>query len=112
MLGWIREKMATQESAPKGGRFFASNSTITGNGTSTCSDLCVLGEDYSIAAGNGSWENAHTSDLSSRVRRRVESQVLWCNAHNVHVGVQMAKLAMLQLVQPVGVRSTTRGPIN
>jgi hypothetical protein len=28
----------------------------------------------------------------------VESQVLWCNAHNVQVGVQMAKLAALQLV--------------
>jgi hypothetical protein len=38
MLGWIRETMATQESTPKGGRFFASNSIVIGNGPSTCSD--------------------------------------------------------------------------
>jgi len=34
MLGWIREKMATQALALGGGRFFTSNSTILGNGTS------------------------------------------------------------------------------
>ncbi len=46
------------------------------------------------------------------VRGRAKSQMLWCNAHNVQVGVQMAKLTALQLVQLVGARSTTRGPIN
>ncbi len=32
--------------------------------------------------------------------------------HTVHVGVRMAKMATLQLVQPIGVRSTIGGPIN
>jgi hypothetical protein len=40
------------------------------------------------------------------VRGRAESQML-CNMHNVEVGVRMAKLATLQLAQPVDVRSTT-----
>ncbi len=34
MLGWIREKMATQESALGGGRFFASDSIVVRNGPS------------------------------------------------------------------------------
>jgi hypothetical protein len=42
-----------------------------------------------------------------RMRGRVKSQVLWCNTHNVQVGIQMAKMPTLQLVQPVGARSTT-----
>ncbi len=46
------------------------------------------------------------------VRGRAENQMLWCNAHNVQVGVQMIKLVTLQLVQPVGARSTIGGPIN
>jgi hypothetical protein len=46
------------------------------------------------------------------VRGWVESQVLWCNAHNVWVGVRMVELAVLQLMQPIGARSTTRGPTN
>jgi hypothetical protein len=41
------------------------------------------------------------------VRGWAESQVLWCNTHNVRVGVQMVKLAALQLVQSVGAKSTT-----
>jgi hypothetical protein len=32
MLGWIREKMATQKSTPGGGMFFAFDSTVTRNG--------------------------------------------------------------------------------
>jgi hypothetical protein len=108
MLGWIHEKMATQESAPGGGKFFASSSTIAGNGASVCNDPCALGEDYSTVVGNGSWDNAHTSNPSSRA----ESQVLWCNTHNVQMGVWMAKLATLQLVQSVGARSMIGGPIN
>ncbi len=31
----------------------------------------------------------------TRVKGWVESQVFWCNAHNVRVGARMAKLAML-----------------
>ncbi len=46
------------------------------------------------------------------VRGWVESQVFWCNSHNIRVGVQMVKLATVQLVQPVGVRSTIGGPIH
>jgi hypothetical protein len=37
--------------------------------------------------------------------------MFWCYMHNVQVGTQMAKLATLQLVQPVGVKFTTGGPI-
>jgi len=46
MLGWICEKMATPESAPRGGRFSASGSITAGNETSTCNDPCVPGRDY------------------------------------------------------------------
>jgi len=63
MLGWIFEKMATQALAPGGGRFFASSSTVAGNGASTCNNPCALSEDCSTAAGNGSWGNTHTFDL-------------------------------------------------
>jgi hypothetical protein len=47
MLGWICEKMATQEPTLRGGKFFASNSTIVGNYASTCNDPCIPSEDYS-----------------------------------------------------------------
>jgi hypothetical protein len=46
------------------------------------------------------------------VRGWTKSQVFWCNVHNVRVGVQMAKLIALQLMQQVGVRFTMRGPIS
>ncbi len=32
--------------------------------------------------------------------------------HNVQVGARMAKIATLQLVQPVGIRFMVRGPTN
>jgi hypothetical protein len=54
MLDWICEKMATQELAPRGGKFFAFGSTAARNGTLACNNLCALGGDYSIVAGNGS----------------------------------------------------------
>jgi hypothetical protein len=66
---WIREKMATQESALRGGKFSVLGSTVDGNGTLACSDSCAPGEDCSTVFGNGSWDNAHTSGLSSRVER-------------------------------------------
>ncbi len=46
------------------------------------------------------------------VRGWAESQVFWCNTHNVQVGVRMAKLVTLQLVQSVGARFMTRGLLN
>jgi len=46
MLGWIREKMATPELAPRGGRFSASGSITIGNDTSACNDPCTPSEDY------------------------------------------------------------------
>jgi hypothetical protein len=61
--------MATQESVPRGGRFFVSGSTVVGNSALANSDPCALGEDCSTAARNGSWNNAHTSDPSSRGER-------------------------------------------
>jgi len=60
MLGWIREKIVIQALALGGGRFSASDSIVTRNGASTCSDSCALGEDCLIAARNGSWGNGHT----------------------------------------------------
>ncbi len=69
MLGWIREKMATQESTPGGGRFSASGSIVARNGTSACNDPCVLSENYSTTTGNGSWDKAPTFDSFSRGER-------------------------------------------
>jgi hypothetical protein len=69
MLGWICEKMAIQESTLGGGNFFASGSTIVGNGVSTYSDLCALGEDCLTTTRNGSWDNTHTSNSSNRGER-------------------------------------------
>ncbi len=69
MLGWIREKMATPESALGGGKFSASNSTIVGNDVLAYNDLCALSGDYSIAVRNSSWDNAHTSDPTSKGKR-------------------------------------------
>ncbi len=68
---WARsmKKMATLESTPGGGKFFASSSTIVGNGASTYNDPCVLGEDCSIVARNSSWNNAHTFNPSSKGKR-------------------------------------------
>jgi hypothetical protein len=54
MLGWIHEKMAIPESTSRGGKFSASGSTITRNGTLAYNDLCVPGENYSTTAGNSS----------------------------------------------------------
>jgi hypothetical protein len=69
MLGWIREKMATLESAPRGGRFFTSSSTTVGNGTLACNNPCAPSRDCSIVVGKGSWDNVHTSDPSSKGKR-------------------------------------------
>jgi len=69
MLGWIREKITPQESAPGGGKFFASRLTTTSDGASACSGLCVVGKDYSTTHRNSFWDNAHTSNLSSRGER-------------------------------------------
>jgi hypothetical protein len=46
------------------------------------------------------------------VRGWAKNQVLWCNVHNVQVGAQMAELAALQLMQPVGARSMAKGLTN
>jgi hypothetical protein len=69
MLGWIREKMATLELAPRGGKFFVFDSTTIGNDTSACNNPCALGGDCSTATGNGSWDNTHTSNPFSRGKR-------------------------------------------
>jgi hypothetical protein len=61
--------MAIQESAPRGGRFSASGSTIVVNDALTFNALCAPDEDCSTAVGKGSWDNAHTSSLSSRGER-------------------------------------------
>ncbi len=46
------------------------------------------------------------------VKDWVESQVFWSNTHNIRVGVRMAKVATLQLVQLVGARSVARSMTN
>jgi hypothetical protein len=112
MLGWIREKMVIQELAPGVYKFFASSSTIAGNGTLACNNLCILGRDCSIVVRNDSWNNAHTFDSFSKGERLGGKPSIWCNAHNVRVGAQMAKLATLQLMQSVRAKFTMRGPIN
>ncbi len=87
--------MVILKSALGGGKFFASGSITIGNGVSTCNDPCAPGEDCSTIARNGSWDNAHRSNPSNMGKRLGANQVLWCNAHNVQVGAQMAKLATL-----------------
>ncbi len=69
MLGQIRETMATPKLAPGCGKFSAFGSITAGNDTSASNDLCAPGEDCSTVVGNNSWDNAHTSDLSSRDKR-------------------------------------------
>jgi hypothetical protein len=61
--------MAIQESTPGGGRFFAFGLITARNGASACNDSCTLGEDYSTAVGNDSWDNAHTFDSSNKGER-------------------------------------------
>jgi hypothetical protein len=53
MLGWIREKMATRESAPGGGRSSTFGSIVVGNDASAYNGLCIIGGACSIAVGNG-----------------------------------------------------------
>jgi hypothetical protein len=69
MLGWIHEKMATQKSTLGGGKFYTSGSTAVENNALACNDPCALGRGCSTAVGNGSWDNAHTSNPSSRGER-------------------------------------------
>ncbi len=54
LLGWIREKMATQESALGGGRFSTSSLIVVGNGTLACNGPCTIGGGYSTVIRNGS----------------------------------------------------------
>jgi hypothetical protein len=61
--------MVAPESASGDARFSASSSTTAGNDTSTCNNPCSLGGDCSTTARNGSWDNAHTSDPSSKGKR-------------------------------------------
>jgi hypothetical protein len=68
MLGWIHEKMAIQESALEVANFLPLVQPPLET-TLVCSDPCTPCEDCSTATGNDSWDNAHTSDLSSRGER-------------------------------------------
>ncbi len=45
LLGWICERMATQDLAPRGGKFLAFGLAIAGNNILACSGPCVAGED-------------------------------------------------------------------
>jgi hypothetical protein len=87
--------MATLESTPKGGKFSASDSITVRNDALACNNPCAPGGDYSTAIGIilGTM-HIHLTHLAG-VRGWAKSQVLWCNAHNVWVGVQMAELATL-----------------
>jgi len=61
--------MVIPESTLGGDKFSASGSIITKNDTLVYSDSCAPGEDCSITVRNGSWDNAHTFDPSSRGKR-------------------------------------------
>jgi hypothetical protein len=61
--------MATQELALGGSRFSAIGLSAAGNDSLAYSDLCALGGGYSIATRNDYWNNAHTSNPSSRGER-------------------------------------------
>ncbi len=65
-----------------------------------------------LSLGTVPWSMHKHSTRLTRVRGWAESEILCYNVHNVRMGVQMAKLAMLQRAQPVGGRSMTGGLIN
>ncbi len=112
MLGQICEKMATQALAPGGGRLFTSNSTILGNDASLAMTHALQAKIVQLPLEMAPRTmHIHPTRLVW-VRSQAKSQVFWCNLHNVQVGIQMAKLTTLQLVQLVGAKSTTKGPIN
>jgi hypothetical protein len=54
ILSKICEKMATQESALRGGRFFAFGSIAVGNDTLACSGPCTICRACSTVVGNSS----------------------------------------------------------
>jgi hypothetical protein len=112
MLGWIREKMATQESALRGGRVFTSSSIATRTtpqlATTRAFHTRIAQPPLGMVPGT---THIHSTHLAG-VKGWAESQVFWCNVHNVQMGAQMAKLVTLQLVQSIGARSTMGGLIN
>jgi hypothetical protein len=61
--------MVIPESTLGGGKFSACGSTTVGNNTSAYNDSCAPGKDCSTVVWNGSWDNAHTFDSSSRGKR-------------------------------------------
>jgi hypothetical protein len=61
--------MAIQESTPGGGKFSTSSLIAVGNGALACSNLCIPSKDCSTVVGNSFWDNAHTSNPSSRGER-------------------------------------------
>jgi hypothetical protein len=61
--------MITQESTPRGGKFYVFDSTVVRNDASTCNYPCAPSEDYLTVVGNSSWDIAHTFDPSSRGER-------------------------------------------
>jgi hypothetical protein len=81
MLGWIRKKMVIPKLALRGGRF-------SGNGASACNDPYVLGRDCQSSLGMVPRTMHIFPTCLTRVRGWVESQVPWCNVHNVWVGTQ------------------------
>jgi len=48
----------------------------------------------------------------TKVSNSIKNQILWCNAHYVQVGARKAELAALQLVHPIGTKSTVKSPTN
>jgi hypothetical protein len=112
MLGWICEKMATQESALGGGKFFAFGSIVAKKVPHLAATRALQAGIVQLPLGMVlGTTHIHLTRLVG-VKGWAENQVLWCNAHNVQVGAQMVKLATLQRVQPVGVRFTMGGSIN
>jgi len=61
--------MAIQELALKGGKFSTSSSIVDKNDALTYSGPCTITRGYSIVTKNGSYYNAHTSDLFKKGER-------------------------------------------
>jgi hypothetical protein len=61
--------MVILKSAPRGGKFSTSSSTIVGNGALICNNLCVPGGDCLTVVGNSSYDNSHTSNSSNKGKR-------------------------------------------
>jgi hypothetical protein len=87
--------MATPESAPSGGRFSASGSITARNDISACNDPYAQARTIQLSLGTVPGSTHIYPTRLTKVRGWAKSEILCYNVHNIQMGTQMAKLAML-----------------